>query len=94
MRGTRIESNALLSILIMKNIRPKHATVTNYWHEYYCADHCTLCGNSGVIDTTGTRTAAGVLVGRKNYCICPNGQAMRVSEIPLDNRVIERQRKI
>lgn len=63
--------------------------ITDYWREYYAVPYgyCSLCGNSGVIDTTGM-TAICTLnkpevkngrieVGRKNYCICPNGQAMR-----------------
>jgi len=57
---------------------PKCKAVTRYWLEFYGHDKfgiCTLCGNSGIIDTTKTAvTAAGIHVGRKNYCICPNGQ--------------------
>lgn len=45
--------------------------------EFYADEHCTLCGNSGVIDSRGVATAAGVVVGRLNFCICPNGQALR-----------------
>ena len=51
--------------------------VIDYWLEHYVTEHCTLCGNSGEIDTTGVRTAAGVPVGRKQPCICPNGQSVR-----------------
>ena len=59
--------------------------ITEYWMEHYINGiHCSLCGNSGIIDTTGLTTidntvgpGAKVMVGRKNYCICPNGQAMR-----------------
>jgi hypothetical protein len=52
--------------------------VTNYWVDHYVNQgHCSLCGNTGVIDTTGTMTPAGVNVGRRNFCICPNGQALR-----------------
>ncbi len=37
--------------------------------------HCGLCGNSGVIDTLGrATTAAGLHVGVRRYCICPNGR--------------------
>lgn len=56
----------------------------------YCFDHymhnglCTLCGNWGVVDTTGLRSPAGVEVGRRNYCICPNGQAMREGKFSMD----------
>jgi hypothetical protein len=53
------------------------AIVAAYWHKYYAADCCTLCGNYGVIDTTGTLTPAGAAIGRKHYCICPAGQALR-----------------
>ena len=53
------------------------AVVTAYWLHFYCTNHCTLCGNHGVIDSTGLQTPAGVVVGRKNYCLCPNGQVMR-----------------
>ncbi len=38
---------------------------------------CTLCGQRGIIDTRGVKTPAGVEVGRLNWCLCPNGQAMR-----------------
>jgi hypothetical protein len=48
-----------------------------YFWEYYATEHCTLCGNHGVIDSRGTRTSAGLHVGRLNYCICPNGQELR-----------------
>lgn len=54
--------------------------ITDYWMQNYCdpVNHmCTLCGQSGVIHSEGIRTPAGLLVGRANYCICPNGQAMR-----------------
>jgi hypothetical protein len=29
------------------------------------------------VDTTGVKSSAGTLVGRRNFCICPNGQNMR-----------------
>ena len=52
--------------------------VEEYWMKYYVNDGlCSLCGNTGIIDTTGVCTPAGVEVGRKNFCICPNGQARR-----------------
>lgn len=54
-----------------------NSVVTDYWMKFYCARHCTVCGNTGIIDTTGAKTPAGVSVGRKNWCFCPNGQAMR-----------------
>ena len=53
----------------------------DYWYTHYLDDvtghHCCLCGNTGFIDTTNTAiTAAGLKVGKKVYCICPNGRAM------------------
>jgi hypothetical protein len=52
--------------------------ITDYWHEHYVnRGMCSLCGNSGIIDTRGARTPAGLEVGRVNFCICPNGQSMR-----------------
>ena len=57
--------------------------IVEYWLEYYADVHCTLCGNKGMIDSTGVRTPAGKEVGRRNYCICPNGQAMRANRIDL-----------
>lgn len=52
--------------------------ITDYWLKYYATTHCTLCGNTGVIDTRATaRTPNGLNVGRLNWCICPNGQALR-----------------
>lgn len=51
--------------------------LTAYWLENYCDDHCTLCGNRGVIDSRGVKTPAGKEVGRLNYCICPNGRSLR-----------------
>jgi hypothetical protein len=76
---------------VRQRSRPKHYVVTNYWLDYYCADHCTLCGNHGWIDTTGMRTPAGVHVGRVNYCICPNGQALRAGGAELPNSAVIRR---
>lgn len=41
--------------------------------------HCGLCGNIGVIDTKvqNIKTPAGLKVGVRTYCICPNGRAMK-----------------
>ena len=61
----------------MKPIRKKHYLITRYWSNYYALDACTLCGNRGIIDTRGVKTAGGREVGRLNYCICPNGQTLR-----------------
>lgn len=56
---------------------PFSDAITNYWHKHYATDHCTLCGNRGVIDSRGVATPAGLVVGRLNWCLCPNGQALR-----------------
>lgn len=56
---------------------PGQQVITDYWRENYATEHCTLCGNSGIIDTRLAVTAAGVPVGRLNWCICPNGQIHR-----------------
>lgn len=50
----------------------------DFWLEHYCDNHCTICGNRGVIDSRSTAiTPAGYKVGRLNFCICPNGQSLR-----------------
>jgi hypothetical protein len=60
--------------------------VTAYWMKHYTSapgpeGRCTLCGNSGLIDTRNTaRDASGRLVGRISPCICPNGQAERADQ--------------
>lgn len=55
--------------------------ITDYAFEhYFTADGlCSLCGQSGIIHTEGIRSPAGVITGRTNFCICPNGQALRAS---------------
>lgn len=67
----------------MKKNSIKNEAVTRYWHEFYVVNHlCSLCGNSGIIDTTNTAlTPNGNNVGRKNFCICPNGQVIRKEAI-------------
>jgi hypothetical protein len=52
---------------------------TEYWAKHYLISGkgCCLCGNIGIIDTTGVRTIEGELVGRKTFCLCPNGQHLR-----------------
>jgi len=52
--------------------------VTKYWFKYYVKNTmCSLCGQSGIIDTTGLRSPVGIDCGQRNYCIYPNGQALR-----------------
>ncbi len=54
--------------------------ITDYWLQYYANGVCTICGNSGLIDSRGIATPAGIEVGRLNFCICPNGQRRRELE--------------
>lgn len=63
--------------------------VVDYWLRHYINECCSLCGNSGIIDTRGVKTAAGVKVGRLNWCICPNGQALRNSGLELDDTTLD-----
>jgi hypothetical protein len=46
---------------------------------------CGLCGNTGIVDTTGTATTpvGNVFCGIRAYCICPNGRAMKEHGDPL-----------
>jgi len=60
----------------MQNRRNKK--VEEYWLKYYMRDHCVLCGNYGVLDTRGVKTPSGVSCGAVVFCICPNGQIMRI----------------
>lgn len=63
--------------------------LTRYWLKHYLnprTNLCSLCGNRGYIDTTGVKSQAGVETGRLNYCICPNGQAMRKRRLVLPSR--------
>jgi hypothetical protein len=64
-------------VLAQASAEVDRAALERYWLDNYATDHCTLCGNYGIIDTRDVRTPAGVTVGRLNYCICPNGTAMR-----------------
>ena len=60
--------------------KTKSDAVVEYWNRFYVSEdgmHCTLCGQSGVIHTEAVATPTGVQVGRKNFCICPNGQQLR-----------------
>lgn len=72
--------NLLGKVRKIKNVADENELVTDYMFTYYGApdNHmCTLCGQRGIIDTRGVKTPAGVEVGRLNWCLCPNGQAMR-----------------
>lgn len=52
--------------------------VVAYWVRMYEErGACTLCGDSGWLDTTGVSTPAGAVVGRRQFCLCPNGMMLR-----------------
>ena len=66
----------------MPDLHPHNDIRTEYWRKFYSnGGHCTLCGNIGTIDTRELKTPAGLIVGRINFCICPNGQSLRAFEI-------------
>lgn len=63
----------------MKLTKPFLKALSDFWVENFVnGHHCSLCGNSGIIDTRGTAvTGAAIKSGRLNWCICPNGMAIR-----------------
>lgn len=62
-------------------MKSRSKAVADYWKEHYQIDGmCSLCGNTGTLDTRDARTSTGHKVGRENFCICPNGQALRKSQ--------------
>lgn len=65
--------------------------ITDYWLKHYMDRHCTLCGNWGVIDSRASAiTPAGYRVGRLNFCICPNGQALREGNADINRILVNR----
>lgn len=63
--------------------------VSDFWIKHYLHPIygcCVVCGNSGVLDSRGAKTAAGVEVGTVTYCFCPNGQALRKGRGILESR--------
>lgn len=56
------------------------ASVRQFWFAHYVNHNmCSLCGNHGVIDSRGFKDRSGTEIGRLNWCICPNGMALRRS---------------
>ena len=57
--------------------------VTEYWEQHYNDRSieplglCSLCGGWGWIDTSGVTSPRGIRVGRRQPCLCPNGQSVR-----------------
>ena len=41
---------------------------------------CTLCKNTGVIQTEGILTPQGKSEGQQAFCICPAGQSLRAQQ--------------
>lgn len=56
-----------------------HQPINDYWVKHYLIEGkgCCLCGNIGILDTTGVRTIQGEMIGRQTFCLCPNGQHLR-----------------
>lgn len=54
--------------------------MSRYWLKHFCDKKttlCKLCGNTGVIETN-PKSPTGYPLGKYvEYCICPNGRAMR-----------------
>jgi hypothetical protein len=65
------------AVVAKKTKGARNAEVARYALAFYSDGGCTLCGNSGIIDTTGTRLPRGQFIGRRQFCICPNGQRIR-----------------
>jgi hypothetical protein len=63
------------------NGRDDNPALTAYWLDHYADTEtvlCTLCANTGRIDTTQSAISAiGVRPGRVNWCLCPNGRTLR-----------------
>jgi len=56
--------------------------MSDLWLEYAAHGHCGLCGNTGVVNTLENAiTPNGTHVGVKAFCICPNGRALKGSDI-------------
>ncbi len=71
--------NLLGKVREIVNTATENELVTDYVFTYYLSPEnmCSLCGQRGIIDTRGVETPAGFPAGRLNWCLCPNGQAMR-----------------
>lgn len=64
----------------------KNNSVTKYWLKHYInkeSGMCSLCGNTGTIILYNVRNPSGELLKstHADYCICPNGQALRNKDI-------------
>jgi len=51
---------------------------SDLWLEFVDSNGlCGLCGNYGVVFTSGLRSPAGVPCSVRKFCICPNGRAWK-----------------
>ena len=71
----------------------KHeAVLGNYWMENYFDNEtglCSLCGDTGIIETA-PKTPTGKPLGTfKNYCVCPNGRSIKVQDPPAKLRRVK-----
>ena len=62
----------------------ENIAITQYWLEHYYTNHCTLCGDSGVIDLRWMAKPKTLARGIAHYCICPKGQEMRENKTPMN----------
>lgn len=55
----------------------------NYWIEHYIDKEtglCSLCGNTGIVNTQPKSPLGRLLKEQTNFCVCPNGVEMRGTE--------------
>ena len=74
------EREATDAVRRMWQERNEREAVATYWMRHYSkAGCCALCANHGTLDSTGKRTPNGNPLPQAgvNFCICPNGQALR-----------------
>ena len=64
----------------------------DFWSEFINKDLCSICGNWGVIDSKKVKSPAGVLCGKLNYCICPNGRKMKEMGLDIEKIYQENQK--
>lgn len=54
------------------------------WLEFRDRMLCGLCANTGIVNTRGMRSPAGVTCGVRTFCICPNGRAMKQQDAAIE----------
>lgn len=71
-------------------------SIHDLWFDYLDESGlCGLCANSGMIDTRGKLTSSrGMpLKGIHEWCICPNGRALKKQHLSLSLATKEEQRR-